>query len=212
MALSGGGGFLKEVEFDTWCKRLGLRAGSSKVIADVRSRPPTRRVGGGRSNVSGRYPSRKMGVTIQFESHRVELPFIYELEHDSSVLEYYDQPPSIPLAYEANTGKRLSVLHTPDFFVIREASAGWEECKNEEDLKKLAEMSRNRYQPDANGGWRCPPGESHANPPPVPDVCRAAGVKPTFLLNNFPTVYKQISSAYVARREAARQQRQAVPP
>jgi hypothetical protein len=35
-----------------------------------------------------------MGVTIQFESHRVELAFIYQLEHDSSVLEYYDQPPS----------------------------------------------------------------------------------------------------------------------
>ena len=48
--------------------------------------------------------------------------------------------------------------------MIRESSAGWEECKAEEDLKKLAEKSRNRYQPDADGGWRCPPGESHANP------------------------------------------------
>lgn len=26
-----------------------------------------------------------MGVTIQFESHRVELPFIYEAEHDSQL-------------------------------------------------------------------------------------------------------------------------------
>ena len=155
---------LNEVEFDAWCKRLGLTAKPSEVIAEVRSRPPARRVGGGRMNVSGRYPSRKMGVTIQFESHRVELPFIYELEHDSRVLEYYDQPPSIPLAYVANNGRRLSVLHTPDFFVIREESAGWEECKTEEDLKKLSEKSRNRYQPDANGGWRCPPGESRANP------------------------------------------------
>jgi hypothetical protein len=31
-----------------------------------------------------------MGVTIQFESHRVELAFIYEMEHDADVLEYYD--------------------------------------------------------------------------------------------------------------------------
>jgi hypothetical protein len=29
-----------------------------------------------------------MGVTIQFESHRVELPAIYELEHDADVIEY----------------------------------------------------------------------------------------------------------------------------
>jgi putative transposase len=40
-------------------------------------------VGGGRSNVTGRYPSRKMGVTIEFES-----PAVFELEYDDSVLEY----------------------------------------------------------------------------------------------------------------------------
>ena len=31
-----------------------------------------------------------MGFTIQFESHRVELPLVYEMEHDPGVLEYYD--------------------------------------------------------------------------------------------------------------------------
>jgi len=30
-------------------------------------------------------------------------------------------------------------LHTPDFFVIRETSAGREECKMEEELNRLAE-------------------------------------------------------------------------
>jgi hypothetical protein len=72
-----------------------------------------------------------MAATIQFESHRVELPVIYELEHDPSVLEYYDQPPSIPLFYESGNGRRLSVVHTPDFFVLRTGAAGWEECKAE---------------------------------------------------------------------------------
>jgi putative transposase len=70
----------------------------------------------GHENVSGRYPSRKMGLTIQFESHRVELPFVYEMEHDPGVLEYYDQPPSIPLAYQAANGRRLSVMHTSGLF------------------------------------------------------------------------------------------------
>ena len=46
-----------------------------------------------------------MGVTIQFESHRVELPFVYELERDATVLEYYDQPPSIPLSTRRRTGE-----------------------------------------------------------------------------------------------------------
>jgi len=53
------------------------------------------------------------GVTIQFESHRVELPAIFELEYDDSVLEYYDQAPSIKLDYRSVDGKRLGVLHTP---------------------------------------------------------------------------------------------------
>jgi putative transposase len=64
-----------------------------------------------------------MGLTVQFESHRVELPLVYEMEHDPGVLEFYDQPPSIPLAYHATNGRRFSVMHTPDYFVLRRDSA-----------------------------------------------------------------------------------------
>jgi transposase InsO family protein len=142
---------------------LGLTDKAQAIIAEVRSRHPTRRVGGGRSNVHGRYPSRKMGVTIQFESHRVELPFVYELEHDNTVLEYYDQPPSIPLSYAAANGRNLSVMHTPDYFVIRQGTAGWEECKTSEDLEKLAVKSPNRYCLNDDRQWHCPPGEAYAS-------------------------------------------------
>jgi len=65
-----------------------------------------------------------MGVTIQFESHRVELAGIYEMEHDAGVLEYFDQPPPIPLQYESSNGRPMKVRHTPDFFVVRETEAG----------------------------------------------------------------------------------------
>ena len=131
-------------------------------IDRIRASDPARRVGGGRSNVSGRYPSRKMGVTIQFESHRVELAGIYEMEHDPEVLEFYDQPIQIKLHYEA-AGKRLGVLHTPDFFVIRKTAAGWEEWKTEEELLRLAERSPNRYHAAEDGRWHCPPGEAYAS-------------------------------------------------
>jgi len=104
-----------------------------------------------------------MGITIQFESHRVELPFVYEVEHDPSVLEYYDQPPAIPLAYYAANGRRLSVMHTPDYFLLRQNSAGWVECKTPEDLEKLAIKSPHRYFRDSDGNWRCPPGEERAS-------------------------------------------------
>jgi len=154
---------LNEADYLGWCVRLGLTETTRATVTAIRSHNPTRRVGGGRQNVSGRYPSRKMGIIIQFESHRVELPFVYEMEYDPAVLEFYDQPPSIPLAYHAANGRRLSVMHTPDYFVLRRDSAGWVECKTSEDLEKLAIKSPHRYVRDSNGNWRCPPGEAHAS-------------------------------------------------
>lgn len=154
---------LTEDEFSGWCCRMKLPQEVRGLIARIRASHPSRRVGGGHSNVSGRYPSRKMGVTIQFESHRVELPFVYEMEHEPDVLEYYDQPFSISLAYEAVSRRRLSVQHTPDFFVIRRDRAGWEECKKEDELVRLEAKSPKRYQRDEQGRWRCPPGESFAS-------------------------------------------------
>jgi len=144
---------------ESWCKEVGVLPHARALIDQIRRSDPARRVGGGRSNVSGRYPSRKMGVTVQFESHRVELAGIYEMEHDVEVLEFYDQPIQIKLHYEAPGGKPLGVLHTPDFFVIRKTTAGWEEWKTEGDLLRLAEQSPKRYCSTENGQWRCPPGE-----------------------------------------------------
>lgn len=153
---------LSKTEFDVWCNRLNLSHQTQEVIERIRSSEPSRSVGGGSKNVFGRYPSQKMGVTIQFESHKVELPFIYQLEHDEDVLEFYDQPPSIKLDYKGNIGRKLGVLHTPDFFVIRNNSAGWEECKTIIQLKKLSQKSPNRYIYSEDNLWFCPPGVSYA--------------------------------------------------
>jgi transposase InsO family protein len=103
-----------------------------------------------------------MGVTIQFESHRVELAGIYEMEHDPDVLEYFDQPPTIKLDYASAAGKRMGVLHTPDFFVIRREEAGWEEWKTEEELGRLHVHNPNRYAAEDDGRWHCQPGEAYA--------------------------------------------------
>src|ERR1700720_3611230 len=154
---------LSNEEFLLWCGRLSLSREVQAAIAKIRSAGPARRVGGGRRNVSGAYPSRKMGVTIQFESHRVELAAVYEMEHDADVIEYYDQPPSFKLEYDSANGRRMGVLHTPDYFAIRQETAGWEECKTEEELEKLSEKNPNRYCRGEDGEWRCPPGEAYAD-------------------------------------------------
>jgi len=81
---------LSQEEFERWCDRLALSDTTRKAIQEIRSSDPSRRVLGGRVSVTGFYSSRKMRLTIQFESHRNELARIYELEHDPDVLEYYD--------------------------------------------------------------------------------------------------------------------------
>jgi hypothetical protein len=88
---------LNPSQFQQWCRARQFSGETCDLIARIRFSPPARRVQGRAGNVSGAYPSRKMGVTIQFESHTVELGAIYLMEHDEEVLEYYDQPPSFKL-------------------------------------------------------------------------------------------------------------------
>jgi len=60
---------LDQAQLKEWARKLNLSEQAESVIYQIRSSPPARRVGGGAGNVCGRYPSQKMGVTIQFESH-----------------------------------------------------------------------------------------------------------------------------------------------
>lgn len=152
---------MTETEFQTWCQKNQISEITQKLISNIRSSDPARRVESKKNNVSGRYPSKKNGKTIQFESHKVELPFIYELEYDERVLEYFDQPPPIKLNYKKKA-KNLGVMHTPDFFVIYEDKAIWVECKQESELIKLAEKKPERFILDDSGKWQCPPGEVFA--------------------------------------------------
>lgn len=149
-------------DLTNWCERNKTSELARKKIEQIRSSEPYRHVQSGRGNVCGRYPSKKMGRTIQFESHRNELAAIFEYEHDKAVCEFYDQPSQLKLDYDGSHGKRISILHTPDFFVMRDRAAGWEECKPEEELTRLARHNPNRYYKDDGGKWRCPPGEAVA--------------------------------------------------
>ncbi|GHO71323.1 hypothetical protein KSC_102150 [Ktedonobacter sp. SOSP1-52] len=105
---------LTDDEFRIWCQRNHISSATETAIARVRSSQPARKVQGGASNVSGRFPSTKMGFSIQFESHRVELWAIYAMEVDDDVLEYYDQPTRIQLHYHARSGRKSS-LSLPRF-------------------------------------------------------------------------------------------------
>jgi putative transposase len=150
--------------FHAWCHRLRLAPETADRIAAIRSAPPVRRVTGRAGNVAGRYPSPKMHRTIQFESQHVELWAIYAMERDDDVVEYYDQPGRMPLRYRAVSGRATTQWHTPDFFVLRQDSAGWEEWKPLHALEVLAVRMPARYGQTPAGQWHCPPGEAYAEP------------------------------------------------
>ncbi len=154
---------MKPAAFEQWCRRLGLRAETHDLIARLRAAPPARRVQGRAHNMSGAYASRKMGRTIQFESHTVELWAIFSMEYDQAVLEYFDQPALGMQLHYAGPGKpHVVASHTPDFLVLRQETVSVEEWKPEERLRALALTQPGRYQPNEQGGWRCPPGEAAA--------------------------------------------------
>ncbi len=154
---------LSEDELEVWCLQHACSEQAKAVLHQIFSAPPSRLVQGRAGNVCGRYPSQKMGCTIQFESHRGELAAIYQFEHDPAILAFYDQPGAIKLVYPSKKGRPVGVLHTPDFFVIREDDGGWIECKMEDHLVQLAEQMPHRYSRNADGTWSCPPGEEYAH-------------------------------------------------
>ena len=151
---------LSDQEFEQWCHRLGLPETTKEFVQQIRCSEPVRKVGGGAKNVCGSYPSHKMGKTIQFESHKVELPAIVEYENDEDVLEYYDQPVRLSISFESKSGRRVVTSHIPDFLVIRHNCAGFEEWKTSERLKTLTHKQPTRYQQNENGKWQAPPVET----------------------------------------------------
>lgn len=153
---------LNETQLDALLIRQQATSEGRRLVKTIRTSNPSRRTRSGPRNVSCRYPSKKMGLTIQAESHTNELAALYEWDHDEVTEEFYDQPPKIKLSYHAKNGRMVHPLHTPDYFVIGQEYLGWVECKTEDQLGKLAETQPERYQRDGEGNWRCPPGEAYA--------------------------------------------------
>ncbi|MDQ0186943.1 DDE-type integrase/transposase/recombinase [Cytobacillus kochii] len=153
---------LNELEFLSWCEQNKIIESTKQFINEnIRFQQPARTVGVGNRSLSGKYPSLKMGRTIQWESGKVEGPAVLMMEYDENVLEFYDQPNKINMRYKIN-GKDRGSLYTPDFFVIRKNEAVWEEWKDEKDLEKISKKQPWKYIKDSDGNWRCPPGESFA--------------------------------------------------
>ena len=143
--------------------RHGVNEEGRKLIEQIRRGPPVRAVQGGGGNVTGIYPSRKMGCFVQYESNGPEFAFVIVCETDRRVREYHDQPCRLVLEYEVQAKKgprKVSVSHTPDFSVLYDdRRPTFFECKSRDQLEKLVQEPNSRYVADGDG-FRCPPGEA----------------------------------------------------
>ena len=143
-------------------QRFQLPLLGREYLKRVASSPPSRRVRSNGANVVCRFPSKKMGVTIQAESHSCELVLIYALDHDPDVIGFWDQPEPIKISYLSATGRNVSTTITPDFLVLRGDGLELIEAKLVEALPELAKEMPNRFVLGDDGKWRSPPAETTA--------------------------------------------------
>nr|WP_295784111.1 Mu transposase C-terminal domain-containing protein [Rhodoferax sp.] len=153
---------LTEEQIVDLCDKHNLSQFAVATIRNVRSSDPSRNVHSGTRNVATHFASRKMGCVVKAEARSTELSTLFAWEHDPSVHEFYDQPPTIKKIRVDGKGRERSSMYTPDFFVLADDFIGWVECKEERWLLSQAADTAPDYIRDENGCWRCPSAERYA--------------------------------------------------
>jgi len=100
---------------------------------------PSRKISntGSKKNI-GFFPSIKNGRPVAFESH-IERDFLYLLEYDRNVVNYYEQP--FTINYKQNDRQRR---YTPDFLVIRSDKTQVIEIKPYEKYIEIISSEENK--------------------------------------------------------------------
>lgn len=147
---------LEDAALEGLLHRLGLKPPGLAYVRRVRTTPPSRRVRGGRRSLAGRFPSRKMGRTIQFESLSAEMVLAVRFENDPTIYEYWDQPEPIKITYTDNEGHKRGFWYTPDFLSIGEFEIALWQAKLESELFTLREEKPRFYVLTPDGTWQMP--------------------------------------------------------
>lgn len=153
---------LDGIAFLADARRLGFSRETQELLSHIRSSAPSRTPGARRGHMPVWYPSKKRHCILKAESAKVELAFLLQAEPDETILEFFDQPPAIPLEDRDRRNRIQRPLHTADYFVFSYQECGWMECKPLQELIRLAEKQPHRYIPDSQGIWHGPPGEAFA--------------------------------------------------
>lgn len=153
---------LQPAELEAYFDARGVPAPTRALIMGIRHSDPVRRTDSSPLSCAARYPSKKMGFSIQAESHTVELVAATLWEHDPKVLEYYDQTQALTIYVPNKNGALRSRNIFPDYFLISTDYLGWVECKTTEELETLVKKGDQRFVKGADGRWTSPPAEQAA--------------------------------------------------
>jgi len=129
---------LSDDEYRAHARGWNLPAEGQRYVDQTRQGDPSRLVHSHSvRSTPVRFASRRMGQVIQAES-ALESAFVRECEYDrEDVLEFYDQPPSIPLVITNQLGHRQPIAYTPDYLVLRRDRPNVIECKAPDAVAQL---------------------------------------------------------------------------
>lgn len=136
---------ISTVEFREYAKRLELSELAINYLNQTRSSAPARRVESNSTrNTVWRYPSTKMGMTIALESSE-EFALAIQLEYDTEVLEYWEQPPRVALVVIDSNGHRRRCSYVPDFLVVKRNEVQVVQVKPADQCERLSREQPQRW-------------------------------------------------------------------
>jgi putative transposase len=153
---------LSERDLQDYFEALQLSADARAIVRRVRLTDPARATGTGRGANSARFASRKMGSTIQADSLHGEEAACWVWEHDDTVLEYWDQPPTVRVVARDKTGRRYGYNKTFDYFLLSRSFCGWVEFERRAEIEERVRDGDPNYYQDESGKWHFQPGEALA--------------------------------------------------
>ncbi len=155
---------LSDDELTAMFERLDTPEKGRLRIQHIRESLPGRVTQSNRYSGKLRFPSLKMGFTLEAEAFSTEGVAITEWEHDNETYEIYTQPAEkLKITYvSAETGKRITVYTTPDAFRITRDGFIFTECKTKEFLLAERAKKSTRYVRGLDGKWRSPCAEEVA--------------------------------------------------
>ncbi|HLX33817.1 MAG TPA: DDE-type integrase/transposase/recombinase [Candidatus Limnocylindrales bacterium] len=141
--------------------RLALPSAAQSLVRRVRSSPPLAGTTGGRGSMSGRFASRKMGLTLGSDARTTEFLGFLLYETSATVLEFWEQPLELRLSFPGTGGRTVTTRTRVDVLVLEDAGVFVDEWKTDEQMIELASESPGRYQ-RGEGGWRSEAAETAA--------------------------------------------------